>query len=196
MTAQKLAALSMNLSALKSWAHDCPPEAMALLEEAREQASQCSTDMRTMSYLLHPPLIEELGLLGAMRDYADGFAERSGIRVDLDIPKDFPRLSKTTELTLFRVMQESLANIHQHADSSTASIALTRSESHVILEIRDGGRGIHNEDQNTTVGEPRVGVGIAGMRERTHQVGGRLEIQSTPKGTTVTAMLPLQERPS
>jgi signal transduction histidine kinase len=191
-TAQTLAALSMRLSLLhrRSGAPGSAEE--SLVTECAALARQCSDELRTMAYLLHPPLLDELGLEGAVRDYCDGFAERSGIRVDLALPSDLGRLSKEAETTLFRVMQESLTNVHRHSGSRTASIRLVRSPSEVRLEVQDTGRGLPPGILQGGGGlAAGVGVGIAGMRERLGQLGGRLEIVTAAGGATVSAVLPI-----
>jgi len=190
-TAQTLAALSMNLSLLNQRASQMDPETRNLLSQSVTFADKCSAELRTMSYLLHPPLLDELGLTGAVREYADGFAERSGIRVDLELPPNLRRLPKETETALFRVMQESLTNIHRHSGSRTASIMFTQENSEIRLDVKDAGGGIPRKRLTETPGvESGLGVGIVGMRERLRQLGGRLEIRSSPEGTTVTAVLP------
>jgi len=191
-TAQQLAGLAMNLSHLATMAEKLPPKARKLLSASIDLVEQCSTDVRTTAYLLHPPLLDELGLAGAVRDYSDGFAERSGIRVDLELPHDLPRLSTEVETTLFRVMQESLTNIHRHSGSSKASVSLAMTGDAITLCVEDKGTGIPPDkmprSQGATTG---MGVGIAGMRERMRQLDGRLQIQTGPAGTTVLAILPL-----
>ena len=187
-TAQTLAALSMTLSMLQRWAGDLPSEARTLLAEATGLARRCSDELRTMAYLLHPPLLDELGLAGAVRDYCDGFAERSGLRVDLAFPDNMGRLPREVETALFRVMQESLTNVHRHAGSRTASIRFARGSAEVRLEVEDSGCGMPAARAKAG---GAVGVGIAGMRERLVQLGGRLEVVSAPSGTTIRAVLPL-----
>jgi two-component system, NarL family, sensor kinase len=192
-TAQSLAALSMNLNALQTRAPALDEEARGLLVASLECVTRCSRELRTATYLLHPPLLEELGLPGAVRDYADGFAARSGIRVDLELPADMARLPKEFELALFRVMQESLANALRHSGSRTASIRFVRAANELALEVCDSGRGIPPHVLHTGDGqrESLPGVGIAGMRERVRQLGGRFEIVSGSEGTTVRAILPV-----
>jgi signal transduction histidine kinase len=191
-TAQTLAALSMSLSLLGRRTEALDPADASLVAECTALARQCSDELRTMAYLLHPPLLDELGLEGAVRDYCDGFAERSGIRVDLALPPDIGRLPKEVETTLFRVMQESLTNVHRHSGSRTASIRLTCGPTDVRLEVQDTGRGlppgILQGGGSFAVG---VGVGNAGMRERLGQLGGRLEIVTGDGGATVRAVLPV-----
>jgi PAS domain S-box-containing protein len=192
-TAQELAAISMNLAVLKARAPELKAGAQAILAETAALTDRCASEIRTMSYLLHPPALEALGLAGAGRDYADGFARRSGIRVDLQISDDLGRLAVETELTLFRVLQESLANIHRHSGSRTASIRLTRMTGQIRLEVRDTGCGMNLTGGLLEEGLPAsgLGVGILGMRERLRQLGGQLKLKSNSQGTCVIAIVPL-----
>jgi signal transduction histidine kinase len=167
-----------------------------LLAEAVTLAEQCTRELRTVSYLLHPPMLDELGLAGAMRDYADGFARRSGLRIDLELPPDLEGLPRETELALFRVMQEALTNVHLHSCSRTASILLGRTATELQLEVRDQGRGMEAA-RKLSAGDPPgggLGVGVPGMRERMRQLGGRLEIESNDRGTCVIAIAPVTGR--
>jgi signal transduction histidine kinase len=160
------------------------------LTESISLADQSMTEIRTVSYLLHPPFLDEAGLLSALRWYAGGFAERSGIKVDLELPEIFERLPLDTETALFRIVQESLTNIHPHAGSDTARIRLRRDADILVLEIEDRGHGIPNTSlRHITSGIGVVGVGIAGMTERIEQLGGRLEVASNDHGTTVRVSL-------
>jgi PAS domain S-box-containing protein len=195
-TAQELAAISMNLAVLKARAPELTTGAQAVLAETAALTDRCASEIRTMSYLLHPPALEALGLAGAGRDYADGFARRSGIRVDLQISDGLGRLSAEIELALFRVLQESLANIHRHSGSRTASIRLARTKGQIWLEVRDTGRGMNLAEQNLTEGPlaSGLGVGIPGMRERMRQLGGMLKIESDAQGTCVIAIVPLDRK--
>ncbi len=188
-TGQTLAALSMNLSLLTRRATNLEADAKSILSECAVLARRCSDELRTMAYLLHPPLLDELGLVGSVRDYCDGFAERSGIRVDLSVPPDLGRLPKEAETALFRIMQESLTNVHRHSGSRTASIRIVRESAEIRMEVQDTGVGMRPDVPQTAMGGA-VGVGIAGMRERVGQLGGRLEIKTGPGGTTVIAALP------
>jgi signal transduction histidine kinase len=191
-TAQNLTALSLNLSLLDRLAQNLEPKARELLTEARTDAERCATELRTMAYLLHPPLLDELGLTGAVREYADGFAERSGLRVDLEISPDLGRLPKEHEVALFRTLQECLTNIQRHSGSATASIRLLRDAQRVSLEVADVGRGIEPQQMLGAEGVVlSAGVGIPGMRERMKQLGGRLDIESNQGGTVVRAVLPV-----
>jgi signal transduction histidine kinase len=135
---------------------------------------------------LHPPLLDERGLLAALRWFVEGFAARSGIEVDLAIAPEIGRLPEQVELTIFRIVQESLSNVHRHAKSATARIRLDRADGWITLEVRDAGCGLLRD-----AGE-LVGVGIAGMRERLAPLGGALTIESNPSGTAVMARIPDQ----
>ena len=193
-TAQDLAALKMHLARLNRTASHLTDTERAALTDSISLAEQSITEIRTLSYLLHPPFLDEMGLLSAMRWYAAGFAERSGIPVDLELPESFERLPLDTETALFRIVQESLINIHRHAGSRTASIRLRRDAEALVMEIEDRGHGIPTAllELITRRGGV-VGVGIAGMSERIQQAGGRLEITSGDRGTTVRVRLPLMK---
>lgn len=188
---QMLAAVSMNLTQVMHESSALSPDAVKALEENASLVQQLSTEIRTISHLLHPPLLDEIGLQSALRWYIDGFRERSKINVDLDLPEDFGRLSHDLELTLFRVVQECLTNIHRHSESSTAFVRVSRSATDVLLEVKDQGKGISRETQLTLSTGQLSGVGLRGMRERLRQLGGHLEIQCNGTGTVVTARLPL-----
>ena len=191
-TAQDLAALKMHLARLNRTASGLIESDRTALTESISLAEQSITEIRTLSYLLHPPFLDEAGLLSALRWYAAGFAERSAITVDLDLPESFERLPLNTETALFRIIQEALINIHRHAGSGTARIRLRRDAEELVLEIEDRGHGIpHSSLKRIMSGGGVVGVGIAGMRERIEQLGGRLDIQSGDRGTTVRVRLPL-----
>jgi signal transduction histidine kinase len=150
------------------------------------------TGIRTLSYLLHPPFLDESGLLSAVRWYAEGFAGRSGVKVDLDLPSTFERLPQEVETALFRVVQEALINIHRHAASPSALIRLRVGGSGLTLEIEDRGRGMPADViAQLPSGGGAVGVGVAGMRERLEQLGGTLDIESSGRGTVVRASVPI-----
>jgi len=192
--AQWLAALSMNLTALAHSAIQLDPKAKTLLDESLRLLEQCSLEVRTVSYLLHPPLLEELGLEGAMDEYVNEFAQRSGIRVAIELPPDLGRLPAEVELALFRVLQECLINVYRHSGSSTATVRLMADDTELRLEVIDAGHGMPRPSPNEATGgaaQGRLGVGITGMRERLRQLGGRLEIDSTGHGTTIRARMPL-----
>ncbi len=189
-TAQQLAALALNLAVISKLLVKAPPKAVQILADCRDLVEKAALEVRTTSYLLHPPLLEAAGLVGAVRDYASGFARRSGLRVELDLQEDLGRLPPDAELALFRMVQEGLGNIHRHSGSSTATIRLAREPDRVSLAIEDTGHGIPAEVLSALQSQTgAVGVGIAGMRERLHQLKGRLEIDSGTGGTTVRAIL-------
>jgi signal transduction histidine kinase len=193
-TAQNLAALKMLLARLNRSNLESGDGDRGVITESIALAEQSMTEVRTLSYLLHPPFLDEAGLLAALRWFAAGFAERSGIRVDLDLPDSLERLPLDAETALFRVVQEALINIHRHAGSETASIRLRCDAEALVLEIEDRGHGIPSAALNliTSCGGG-VGVGIAGMSERLQQLGGRLEIASGERGTIVLARLPREK---
>ena len=191
---QYLSALALAIDAARSHGDAVPPAARRKLEEATEIINRCSAEIRTLSHLLHPPLLEELGLLSAVNWYVEGFAERSGLKVDVQIPVQLARFKPSVELALFRALQECLNNIHRHSGSSTASVKIESDDSHLMLEVRDEGRGIEPEMWGQWLGsKKRAGVGLNGMRERLKDLGGTLEIQSNRKGTTVRATIPIAE---
>jgi PAS domain S-box-containing protein len=191
-TAQNLAALKMLLARLNRSGLELGGSDRDALTDSIALAEQSMTEVRTLSYLLYPPFLDEAGLLTALRWYAAGFAERGGIKVDLDLPDSLDRLPLDTETALFRVVQEALINIHRHAGSDTARIRLRSDAKTLTLEIEDRGRGIASASLNLiTQGGGALGVGIAGMSERLQQLGGRLEITSDERGTAVRAVLPL-----
>ena len=185
-TAQSLAALAVNLSLLNHHAATLSEEKRtALLADGLDLAETIGRELRTHAYLLHPPLLDERGLPAALRWLAEGFSTRSGIAVDLDLSPHLSRLPEQVELTVFRVVQESLCNIHRHANSPTARITLGQKGNVALLEIRDAGTGLPKAPEDC------IGVGIAGMRERVAQVGGTLKLETSPAGTTVAALIPL-----
>lgn len=193
-TAQDLAALKMNLAALARSGAALSDKERILLAESAALAERSMSDLRTLSYLLHPPLLDEAGLSAALRWYVTGFSERSGIAVGLELPENFARLPQEMERTLFRIVQESLINIHRHAGSTTAAIAIHEEPGTLILEIHDHGQGVRKEIlERLTAGDSTLGVGIAGMRERIKQLGGQLTILSSAQGTTVKAIVPIDK---
>jgi PAS domain S-box-containing protein len=190
---QILVALQMNLTPLQSAARKMDFEAAAKIADSIALVDQLSKELRTLSYLLHPPLLDEAGLPSALRWYVEGFAERSHIDVQLEVASDLGRLPGDMEMTIFRLVQESLTNIHRHSGSQKASIAVIRDAEEVCLQIRDQGRGLSVSSQ--AAAKPRAGVGIQGMRERVNQLGGRFQIHSNGAGTEVTAAFPLLAEP-
>jgi PAS domain S-box-containing protein len=182
-TAQALSALEMNTSLLEATATD--EKTRKLAADTAAISRQVCQELRNISYLLHPPLLEEEGLVFAVRWFADGFTKRNGIPVFLDLPEDFPRLKSEEETALFRIVQEALGNIYRHAGATKAWIALQRGEDGVSLEVRDNGEGLPEDFSFSK----SVGVGLAGMRERMKQLGGTLEVASSPYGVSVKCRL-------
>jgi signal transduction histidine kinase len=188
---QTLAALGMNLSLVRNDIERLSGIVSAL-NDSENLVREMSSEVRTISHLLHPPLLDEAGLCSAVRWYIDGFAQRSGIKVDLHLPEDFGRLPAEMETAIFRVIQESLTNIHRHSGSPVARIQLRQVGDQVAVEVSDKGKGIPPDklEEMSSTGTP--GVGIRGMRERLRQLGGALEIESAKVGTVVSVRLPLE----
>ena len=187
-TGQMLAAMKMFLDQIS---HETKGQKIsALVAQTVAINDDMARQLRTMSYLLHPPLLDEMGLPSAVQWYVEGFAQRSGIAVDFETSPEFGRLPDDMEIALFRTVQEALTNIHRHSGSSTARIRLSRSERSVDLEITDTGTGIPAQ----RIHDEKVigGVGIMGMHERMRQFGGDAEIHSSLKGTIVAATIPLK----
>ena len=193
---QMLAAVNMNLAQVEMEADRLSPEAAKSLANNTGLLQEISKEIRTISHLLHPPLLDEVGLQSALEWYIEGFSERSKINVSLELPDNFGRLPRNLEITLFRVVQECLTNIHRHSGSSTASIRVARSQDQVRLEIKDHGKGIPAETQSAMASGRLSGVGLRGMSERLRQMGGQLDVQSTGQGTLVSAILPIEVLPA
>ena len=191
-TGQKAAALAIDLSVVGTEAQALGPRARKALAECSNLAEQIVREVRTLSYLLHPPMLDEVGLGSAIRWYADGVSQRGGLEIDLQVPDKLRRMPAEVETALFRIVQESLTNTLLHSGSKRAQIHITQDNGTVILEVMDDGRGIPAEVLNHPEAIlERLGVGIAGMRERVKQLGGNLEIQSGSGGTVVKALVPL-----
>jgi PAS domain S-box-containing protein len=188
-TTQTLIAVSVDLAAITKLLPGADSRVQEKLRALKELINQGINEIRTVSYLLHPPLLDELGLSSALRNYVEGFSRRSGIQVTLELP-DLAALDRETELAVFRVVQESLTNIHRHSGSQTASILLRRRDGELTLEIADKGCGIAPEIVRGENGDVRTGVGISSMRERARQLGGRCEISSNGSGTSIKVVLP------
>lgn len=187
---QYLVSVKVNLDLLARTIND--PRQSALLAECLESAEQCLTETRTISHLLHPPLLDEAGFASAARWYIEGFAQRTAFQVDFDFPPELGRLDRDVETALFRVLQEALTNVHRHSGGSMVRILLQVDAEHVRLEVTDNGRGIPPERlQRLRDDLAATGVGLAGMRERVRELGGSFEIESAFPGTTVTAIIPL-----
>jgi PAS domain S-box-containing protein len=191
---QYLSAAKMSLDGLAS-EEERFAEHQTNLAESIQMIERCIREVRTLSYLLYPPMLEETGLSSAIRWHLEGFSKRSAIQTTFEIQDDVGRLPQDVELALFRVFQESLTNVHRHSGSKTAHVRIVVEHHKVLLEIKDLGQGIPshllevNSDSLAT-----LGVGIRGMRERVRQLDGQLEIFSSPEGTTVRASIPLKER--
>jgi len=181
---QELAALKMLLDLDPKAGKDVRPEAVKITERAIQT-------VRNLSYLLHPPLLDESGLLAALTWYVEGLTKRSGIQIGLEVkPVSFDRLSSEIETTVFRIVQESLTNVYRHSGSKNAQVEIEKQPDHVIVRIRDQGKGIPAEIVSG-VGSNLVGVGISGMRERVKHFGGELQLSRTEPGTLVQAKIPL-----
>jgi PAS domain S-box-containing protein len=165
-------------------ASGCITENMGLIEQALDE-------IRTVSYLLHPPMLEEMGLLSAMEWYADGFAQRSGVKVALELASDLGRMPQDYELSLFRVAQECLTNVHRHSGSSTATVKLARTPKEIKLEVKDDGKGMDEHLQSKIASRATLGVGFRGMQERVKLIGGRMVVRSNNHGTSVAVTLPI-----
>ena len=191
--AQSVMAVNLDLAQVTRSPASLDKRARHALSEARRVLREMSRDIRTLSYLLHPPVLDELGLASALKEYAHGFSERSGIALGIDIQPGFPRMPQEAETAFFRIVQESLANIQKHSGSSTGTIRLWNGQGRVQLEIRDQGSGMVAKpgEGGLVPKASRLGVGILGMRERMAQLGGTLEIESGASGTAVHATIPL-----
>jgi PAS domain S-box-containing protein len=186
---QTLAALGMNIGIVQAQSDKLDSFGARAVSENAHLVEQVSREIRTISYLLHPPLLDVAGLASALRWYVDGFSERSSIKVELEIPADFGRLPGELEIAIFRVVQECLTNLHRHSGSATATIRLHQEGNRLTVQVQDRGKGISLEKQRALIESGRGGVGFAGMRERLRQLGGTLEIQSNATGTLVSAVL-------
>jgi PAS domain S-box-containing protein len=190
---QYLVGLKMKVDSLKSSAQRSQPRDSSELAECSQLIEEAISEVRTISYLLYPPMLEELGLKSAVPWYLEGFTKRSGIKTTFDVSPDFDRVPGDLELALFRVLQESLTNVHRHSGSSTAIVRLLTKDQAVILQVVDEGKGTHSKNLEDRAQDwmGTFGVGLRGMNERLRQLGGTLELSSTREGTTVSAMLPL-----
>jgi signal transduction histidine kinase len=176
----------MDLSIMKRLRNEkCIANGVDVLEEALSLTDECIREVRTVAYLLHPPLLDEAGLSSALQWYCAGFERRSGIKTTLDVPDVLTRLPRESETTIFRLVQECLTNVHRHSGSPTVHISVREVSDDLIIEIRDRGHGMKDPLSG------RLGVGIMGMQERVKQAGGRMKIQSYEHGTTVIAALPV-----
>jgi PAS domain S-box-containing protein len=193
-TGQGLAAIRMHLETIQRAVPEPPDGARKALEEALSTCQTCSADLRTVSYLLHPPLLDELGLMPALDWYVSGFSERSGIQVTQEISEPRAPLSKDLNTALFRIIQEALVNIHKHAESQEARVRMYCRNNTLVLEISDNGKGFDPSLlEGRREGVRGLGVGITGMRERVRQLHGTLETAAANPGTLVRATFPIRE---
>jgi signal transduction histidine kinase len=187
---QLLAAITMNMAVVEEELDALSPEATKAFLQNRTFVQQILQGIRTISHLLHPPLLDESGLPSALSWYVEEFSQRSGINVSLEFSPDFKRFAPELETAVFRIVQEGLGNIHRHSQSPTADIRVTANDDRLNLEIRDAGRGIPAEKQQQIKLGLRTGVGLRGIRERVTQMGGQLEIESDSRGTAILATFP------
>jgi PAS domain S-box-containing protein len=192
---QTLTVLGISLAQLAQKTGRNAPELATEAEQIQETVQQLHREIRTTSYLLHPPLLDENGLYSAISWYVQGLLERSGLEVQLDIPKEFGRLPRDMELVIFRLVQECLTNIHRHSESKTASIRIARESNQITLDIRDQGKGMPPA-RLAEIRSGRSGVGMGGMRERLRQFEGTMNIESDGSGTCIFATIPLPKAAS
>jgi signal transduction histidine kinase len=191
---QTFSLLKMNLEMMARTFTEADPDRMRqLLAESTQALESGLSEARTLSHLLHPPLLDEMGLASAAKWLADGFSQRSNIQVKLEVLDDLPRMPDDVELTLFRILQEGLTNVHKHSGSSFVEvhIDIDRRKSAALLRMRDFGRGIpQHVIEIFNKSQPGLGVGLAGMRERIRDLGGHLELKSDGKGAVIEASVP------
>lgn len=187
---QYLTGLKLNLSHLQSRDPRALPESSTLLSETIELMDRAIGEVRTISHLLHPPLLDELGFDSAARWYMEGFSKRSGIEVKMRVEDIVERLPKQVELALFRVLQEALTNVHRHAEARVIQVTITCTDREAVLVVQDDGKGIPPEVLEGFRSGLALGIGLAGMRERLAELGGTLEVQSSTSGVTLRAKLP------
>jgi two-component system NarL family sensor kinase len=184
---QYLVGLKLNIDMLKR-----SPAQAELWQQATEIMDLCVTEVRTLSCLLHPPMIDELGLVSSARWFVEGLGQRSGIEVSLEAPHGLPRLPAAIELVLFRGLQEALTNVHRHSGATAAKVLIRQESERVVLEVRDNGRGMKSESiarfDQTGAG---MGVGLSSMRERVQELGGRMKLEADANGTSVRIEIPL-----
>lgn len=190
---QLLAAIGMNIGVVKQQSHALDAAGARAVSENEVLIAEIGREIRSISHLLHPPLLDELGLVSALHSYVDGYSARSKIHVDLIIPADFGRLSDDIEIACFRIVQECLTNIHRHSKSAAAAITMRHAHGCVLVEVTDRGIGMPRHRIAQLTSPHGSGVGLAGMHERVRQLGGTLEIHSGAGGTTVMASLPLKQ---
>jgi signal transduction histidine kinase len=189
-TGQNLAVLEMNLSKVKGRIPKPSSEIDEILSQCTSLTRSISDELRTLSYLLHPPMLDECGLNSAIRSYVSGINQRNGLHVEVEIPQDLRRLSEDAELAIFRIVQASLTNVHLHSGASEANVKIEEKPDAIIIVVSDEGHGIPEGMLDHTSQTRTVGIGITGIRERVKQLGGRLEIETSRNGTRVKATIP------
>jgi signal transduction histidine kinase len=189
---QLIAAIALDVGMLKIQAAKFSAKAAERTEETLKMIEQLSTEIRTISHLLHPPLLDEVGLSSALRWYVDGFAERSRIRATVNLPESLERMPADVEIAVFRAVQECLTNVHRHARSPSCAVTVFQDSNQLQVEIRDCGKGIPEEKQSTLTSSGG-GVGLRGLRERLRHLGGTLEIRSSAEGSVVTVTVPVRQ---
>jgi signal transduction histidine kinase len=186
---QYLTSIKLNLELLRS---SDAPNKDEVLSATLESVERGISETRTLSCLLHPPLLDEVGFTSAARWYTDEFAKRSGIKVELELPEGVDRLPELIRIALFRILQESLTNVHRHSGSPSVEVRLKVSNHQAVLTVRDFGQGMPAElIQGSQANGEHFGVGLSGMRERINDLGGMFEIQSPGNGTLITVSIPL-----
>ena len=180
---QLLAIMSMNLAAFER--EKLSVDGIRLLMDSKQIIEQLSREVRTISHLLHPPMLDEAGLGAALRIYAEGFSKRSKIIAHVQVPEDLPRLSQELEISVFRIVQESLTNVHKHADAKTVKICIVRALATLTVRVEDDGKGLPNDHV--------LGVGLTGMQERVRQLQGTFQVSSSTSGTAIIATIPTSE---
>jgi PAS domain S-box-containing protein len=190
---QTLTALGMNLATVVQHSKNSSPQLASIAAEGQELVRELSREIRTTSYLLHPPLLDESGLSEALSYYVEGLKGRSSLKITQAIAADFGRLSLELELAIFRIVQECLTNVHRHSGSKVAAIRMKRDERSIFLEVEDEGGGISPE-KLLEIQSNRAGVGIRGIRERVLQFGGKMEIESKGRGTRILISLPFARK--
>jgi PAS domain S-box-containing protein len=192
---QLLVGITMNLSILQRQLDGAAPIDSKFLSESMLLTNEALQEIRTLSYLLHPPMLDEVGLASALRWFASGFSKRSQIEIDLEIPEGLGRFPRDLEIAVFRIVQETLTNVHRHSGSSTAKITIWRSARQLRLKVEDKGKGMalpvseKKDDRESAI----LGVGISGIRERVRQLAGQMQIRSGEWGTALEAVFPLEE---
>jgi signal transduction histidine kinase len=193
-TGQLLAALAINVGLLERHKDTFASQYSNLISENSSLVQRLLTEVRALSYTLHPPTLEVMGVASALQWYVEQFGERARIQVQLDIQKDLGRLPRKIEIAIFRIVQESLANVHRHSRSGTATVRVSRSSTEVLAEVSDRGTGISPEQQLSLSSGVGPGVGISGMRERTRELDGNFAVRSDGSGTTVLVSFPLNQK--